>query len=192
MNIRIYRILEKTKMAGPGHRFCLWVQGCSRHCKGCMAPETWPFDGGSSMDTVNIIKQISDVSGIEGITFLGGEPLEQAEAVYEIAKEARSMGLSVTIFTGYTYNELLTKNIDYIAKLLSVTDLLIDGPFILEEFQLDRPWVGSSNQQYRFLTNRYSERDLAGVHNQIEVRIFSDGKALVNGMGDFEKIKKLL
>lgn len=191
MNIRVYRILDRTKMAGPGYRFCLWVQGCSHHCNGCMASEAWPPDGGSNMETDDIIQRLLSTSSIEGITFLGGEPMEQAEAVYEIAKAAQVGGLTVTVFTGYTHRELLDKNDAYVANLLGVTDLLIDGPFMQEKFDLKRPWVGSSNQQYYFLTNKYSENTLAGVRNQVEVRIFSDGKALVNGMGDFEKIKKL-
>lgn len=191
MNIKVYRIIDRTKMAGPGYRFCLWVQGCSRHCYGCMAAETWSLEGGSDMETDEIIKWVLSVSSIEGITFLGGEPMEQAETVYEIAKAAQGAGLTVTVFTGYTYRELVDKNDVHVKNLLGVTDLLIDGPFIKEKFDLKRPWVGSSNQQYHFLTNTYSEIDLVGVRNQVEVRIFSDGKALINGMGDFEKIKKL-
>jgi anaerobic ribonucleoside-triphosphate reductase activating protein len=192
MNIRVYRILDRTKMAGPGHRFCLWVQGCSHHCNGCMAVETWSSNGGSNMETDDIVKRMPSVSSIEGITFLGGEPMEQAEAVYEIAKAAQAGGLTVTVFTGYTYRELLDKSEACVKKLLEVTDLLIDGPFMQNKFDLMRPWVGSSNQQYIFLTDKYSESDLVGVRNQVEVRIFSDGKALINGMGDFKKIKKLI
>lgn len=143
------------------------------------------------METEDIIKRMLSVSSIEGITFLGGEPMEQTEAVYEIAQAAQAVALTVTVFTGYTYRELLDKNDAYVSNLLGVTDLLIDGPFLQEKFDLARPWVGSSNQQYHFFTDKYSESDLVGVRNQVEVRIFSDGKALVNGMGDFEKIKKL-
>ena len=192
MRIQIYRLLERTKMAGPGWRFCLWVQGCSRKCKGCMAEETWPHDGGTTMDTETLSRQISAVPDVEGITFLGGEPFEQPEMVAVLAQKAQTAGLSVVTFTGFTYEELLSSNDSYVRRLLDATDLLIDGPFVQEQFDISRPWVGSSNQQFRFLTDRYKESDLEEIHNQFEIRIAPNGKTLINGMGDFSRIKKLL
>ena len=192
MHIQIHRLSERTKMAGPGWRFCLWVQGCSRHCKGCMAKETWPHDGGIETDTETLFEKITAAPDIEGITFLGGEPFEQPEAVAILAEQAQKAKLSVVIFTGFTYKELLSLDEPHIQRLLNATDLLISGSFIQEQFDLSRPWVGSSNQQFHFLSDRYSENDLEDIHNQIEVRIAPDGKAFINGMGDFTKIKKLL
>jgi anaerobic ribonucleoside-triphosphate reductase activating protein len=192
MEINLYRIIERTKVAGPGYRFCLWVQGCSRHCEGCMAVETWPFDKGTPMETDDILDLIVKTPSIEGITCLGGEPFEQAEAVGILAKKVKARGLSVTVFTGYIYDELIAKNDNKINCLLEVTDLLIDGPFIQEQFDLSRPWVGSANQRYHFLTDRYSKDDLKDINNQIEVRISSDGKVLINGMGNFDKISRII
>lgn len=179
-------------MAGPGLRFCIWVQGCSRHCPGCMARETWSHDGGIATDTKLLFEQIVDTPKIEGVTFLGGEPFEQAEALGVLAKKIQHAGLSVTTFTGFTYKELLVLNNSHVAQLIAATDLLIDGSFLREQFSLTRPWIGSSNQQFHFLSSRYNEDDLSEARNQIEVRIDLDGKALVNGMGDFSKIKELL
>jgi len=192
MRIQIYRLLERTKMAGPGWRFCLWVQGCSRHCTGCMAEETWPHDGGTEMDTDTLFKQINATSDIEGVSFLGGEPFEQPEAVATLAEQAQTAGISVVAFTGFTYAELLSLDDPHIRRSLNATDLLIDGSFIQEQFDLSCPWVGSSNQQFHFLTSRYKESDLIGINNQIEARIAPNGKVLINGMGDFTRIKKLL
>lgn len=192
MDIRVYRMLPQTKMAGPGQRFCLWVQGCSRHCIGCMAEETWSPEGGTLMDTEEVLQRVAGTAGIEGITFLGGEPLEQAAAVAELAQAAKAMGLSVVVFTGYTHEELRQKADQSVNHLLAHTDLLIDGPFVQEQFDISRPWVGSANQQYHFLTDRYAPEDLQNIRNQIEIRLSPDGKALINGMGDFHRIKKLL
>lgn len=192
MLIRVHRMLPQTQVAGPGLRFCLWVQGCSRHCPGCMARQTWPAEAGMPMDTADILALVANAAGIEGITFLGGEPVEQAAAVAELARAVRAMGLSVVVFTGYTRGQLRQKRDPGVDHLLAQTDLLIDGPFVQEQFDISRPWVGSSNQQYHFLTDRYSPKDLQNIRNRIEVRISSDGKALVNGMGDFQRIKKLL
>lgn len=179
-------------MAGPGWRFCIWVQGCSRHCEGCMAKETWSHDSGSTMDTETLFSQISATLNIEGITFLGGEPFEQPEAVAGLAKQAQAAGLSVVAFTGFSYEELISANDSHIQRALNETDLLVDGAFVQEKFDLSRPWVGSSNQKFHFLTDRYNQSDLDGISNQIEIRVAPNGETLINGMGDFEKIKKLL
>ena len=192
MEIQVYRYLERTKMAGFGWRFCLWVQGCSRRCEGCMAEETWSHSDGVTMCTKEIWKQITATPNIEGITFLGGEPFEQAQAVAMLAQKAQAIGLSVLTFTGFTYEELTFLDHLHFRQLLDATDLLIDGSFSQKQFDLKRPWVGSSNQQFHFLSDRYKESDLKGVHNQIEVRIAPNGKTLINGMGDFSKIKELL
>lgn len=192
MQIQIYRLLERTKMSGPGFRFCVWVQGCSRHCKGCMAKETWPHDSGITMNTQMLLGRIFATPDIEGVTFLGGEPFEQPEAVAILAEQVKAAGLSVVTFTGFTYEELLSSDDSYIRLLLDMTDLLIDGPFLQNQFDLRRPWVGSANQEFQFLTDRYCKDDLIGIQNKIEVRIAPSGKTLINGMGDFKKIKKLL
>jgi anaerobic ribonucleoside-triphosphate reductase activating protein len=139
-----------------------------------------------------LFQQISAVKDIEGITFLGGEPFEQPEAVAALAELSQAAGLSVVTFTGFRYEELRSFDNRLVKLLLNATDLLIDGPFIREQFDLSRPWVGSSNQRFHFLTERYNENDLSGIHNQIEVRIAPNGKTLINGMGDFSKIKKIL
>lgn len=192
MSIRIHRILAQTRVAGPGLRFCIWVQGCSRHCDGCMVPETWPFENGILMELQEVIDQIANKHNIEGITILGGEPFEQVEAVSKLASKVKQMGLSVVTFTGYMHEELQSDTKEYTKMLLENTDLLIAGPYRKEKFDLSRPWVGSSNQQYHFLTGRYSPQDLVDVKNQMEVRVSKDGQALINGMGDFDKIKNLL
>jgi len=193
MNIlRVYRILQRTAMAGPGMRYCLWVQGCSRHCEGCMAAETWPHDGGRQMEADELTADILATKDIEGVTFLGGEPFEQAPALARLAGRVRKRGLSVVTFTGFTLGELRASREAGVSDLLAATDLLIDGPFVKELFALSRPWVGSANQGYHFLTGRYEPGDIQDVSNQLEVRIAPNGKVLVNGMGDFWRIKKLL
>lgn len=192
MRLQVHRILDSTLMAGPGRRFCVWVQGCSRHCEGCAASDTWAFDGGMPMDTDALFSQIAATPHIEGVTFLGGEPFEQAEAVAALAEAAQNGGLSVVTFTGYTLPALREGAIKAADALLCATDLLIDGPFERARFDLSRPWVGSANQRYHFLTGRYGPDDLVGVKNRVEVRIAPDGSALVNGMGDFDAIKNLL
>lgn len=191
MLVRIHRILSRTEVEGPGTRFCIWVQGCSIHCKGCGAEETWDFEGGQLIDTDDIYDIIKNSKDIEGITFLGGEPFAQAMPLYDIALRCKSIGLSVLTFTGYTYDYILKENKDDWNKLLSVTDILIDGPFEKEKFDLARPWIGSSNQNYTFLTTVYKhlENNLNSIKNKVEIRLNKNGTIYINGMGDFNNIR---
>lgn len=127
---------------------------------------------------------------IEGVTFLGGEPFEQAKALSELAKKVKANGFSVVCFTGYLFEELKAKNDVFVEALLSNIDLLIDGGFEQDKFDLSRPWVGSSNQRYYFLTDFYTPEILQKYKNKIEARISKDGRLELNGMGDFGKVSK--
>jgi anaerobic ribonucleoside-triphosphate reductase activating protein len=124
---------------------------------------------------------------VEGITLLGGEPFEQAQAVERIVSMSRKCGLSVIIFSGYLYEELVKLDSLYIKKILQQTDILIDGRYEKEKHDLSRPWVGSVNQKYVFLTERYKNFSLD--ENKIEIRICRDGKIKINGMADIDEIK---
>ena len=192
MKIRIFKILKKTKVEGPNIRYCIWVQGCSKHCDGCYAKTTWNKNGGVIYDTKDLIDDILAQKGIEGVTFLGGEPFEQARALGIIAREVKKKGLSVLTFTGNIYEDLKTSKDKNIKRLLKYTDLLIDGGFEKENFDLSRPWVGSKNQRYIFLTNFYCENDIKKYNNKIEIRVDKSGAVALNGMGDFVKIEKEL
>ena len=186
MNLRVFKILKNTKVEGPGTRYCIWVQGCSNRCKGCQAVHTWSHKGGKLYETSDIIQDILNQPNIEGVTFLGGEPFEQAEALGDIAEGVKSKGLGVLCFTG-NYLEILRRNpID--KKLLDNTDLLIDGPFEIDNLDYSRPWCGSSNQRYHFLTTRYNEEIFEKYKNKVEVNISKDGTVFMNGMGDFDDI----
>ena len=145
------------------------------------------------MEVVQLAEQIVRDPEIEGVTFLGGEPFAQARALAELGRIVKQKGLSVVTFTGYTLDYLLQSgNQDYL-DLLSVTDLLIDGPFQIERLDTSRPWVGSSNQRYHFLTDRYlylKER-LTEIPNRLEVRIMPDGRVLVNGLAETKVLEDL-
>ena len=188
MKLRIFKILKKTKVEGPETRYCIWTQGCSRHCKGCQAVHTWSHSGGKLVDVNEIIKDIKSQKGIEGVTFLGGEPFEQAEALGIIAESVKEMGLGILCFTGGYVEDLKldSKN----KKLLDNVDLLIDGPFEIDKVDYSRPWCGSLNQRYHFLTNRYNEELFEKYKNKIEVNISKNGIIFMNGMGNFDEIMR--
>ena len=190
MKLRVFNILKNTKVEGPETRYCIWVQGCSRHCRGCQAVHTWSHSGGILYDVNEIISDIKKQKNIEGVTFLGGEPFEQAEALGIIAKAVKETGLGVLWFTGGLFEEL--QLIDENKTLLENIDLLIDGAFEADKIDYSRPWCGSSNQRYHFLTNRYNEDIFKKYTNKVEINISKTGTIFMNGMGDFEKIVKKL
>lgn len=188
MEFRIHKILKNTKVEGPGIRYCIWFQGCSRHCKGCWAKATWAHDKGTIVKTEEIIKDILSTPNIDGVTFLGGEPFEQPQALLEIASNVHNAGLSVLCFTGGNIEDIEKTH----PEILKHIDLLIDGEFDESQKDFSRPWVGSSNQQYHFLTDRYDETILTKYKNKIEVNIQKNGVIFINGMGDFNKVTETL
>lgn len=190
MKINVFKILKKTKVEGPGVRFCIWVQGCLRQCEGCFAKGTWSHKPNKVMTVDEIFHMIKEQKGIEGVTFLGGEPFEQADALSVLAKKVKDIGLSVITFTGAKLEDLQFVNDEGFNKLLKYTDILVDGEFVQEKFDLSRPWVGSSNQRYIFLSDRYSLQDIVNTKNKVEVRINKNGMVFVNGMADFKTLKK--
>lgn len=190
--LKIHRIIEKTTVEGPGVRFCVWVQGCPHRCKGCFNSETWDKNKGYKINPEELVQKILNANGIEGITLLGGEPFEQAKCLSYIAEKVKQNSLSVLAFSGYTHAQLISKNDYYINKLLKYTDLLIDGKYIEALTDYSRPWAGSSNQKFIFLSDRYCEDDLKHYKNNIEIRIDKNGSITLNGMGDYQKIKELI
>ena len=134
---------------GEGIRSVIWTQGCMHNCLGCHNPETHSFREGTLVDVQILKEKISKLEGQDGITFSGGDPMEQAEACFEVAKHCKSLGLNVWCYTGYTFEELLEKAnyIKAINDFLNNIDVLVDGKFILAEKSYDSPFRGSKNQR---------------------------------------------
>ena len=185
--INLNRLMECTEAEGPGKRFCLWVQGCLRHCPGCCNQEMQelvPHDIIGLDELCSLILRSKQVHSIEGITFLGGEPMLQAKSLWKVAKLCQQNDLSVIVFTGYTYNDLLVNDqgIENVSDLLKYTDVLIDGSYIESLRDNVRNWVGSTNQVFHYLTNRYDtsiEMD-ERYRNVIELE-FNQNGVLVSG-----------
>jgi len=145
------------------------------------------------MDIETILSQNPE---LEGVTLLGGEPFNQAESLALLAKKIKKLGLSIVTFSGYTYEKLLHTNHKHWNALLSQTDLLIDGPYVESLQDLSRPWVGSKNQKYRFLTDVYQDQEatLLAIDNKLEICIHPDGTITLNGMMtslDLEELMEL-
>ena len=144
------------------------------------------------MDVDEVFNLIKSQTDIEGVTFLGGEPFEQAQALSLLAQKVKETGLSVMTFSGNSYEDLKNSKDIFVQKLLKYTDLLVDGEFREDCFDLSRPWVGSKNQRYIFLSGRYSLQEIMRCNNKIELHIDKNGVVFVNGMTDFKELKKYL
>lgn len=184
MLLRIHNVVPETRVDGPGVRASVFVQGCPIRCPGCAVPGTWNEDGGLALDSGKLAEIIIGGPQIEGVTFLGGEPFAQAEALAELGLVLRRAGLSIVTFTGYAIEHIKASGRHGWKSLLSVTDLLVDGPFVEELASAARPWVGSSNQRYHFLTPRYGylKNELHNISNRMEIRLYPDGRVLANGL----------
>jgi anaerobic ribonucleoside-triphosphate reductase activating protein len=194
MQLRLHKFLPHTEVEGPGARACIWVQGCPIHCQGCAVPWTWDEEGGSLVEIEEIYQQILSGPAIEGVTLVGGEPFAQAAALAELGRLLKSQGFSIVTFTGYVLEDITAAGREDWQALLEVTDLLLDGPYIEALADLSRPWVGSSNQRYHFLTKRYQDlsEHLNAIPNRLEVRISDEGKVEVNGMAAMGELKEIL
>lgn len=178
MKIRLASPLQSDSVVdGEGIRTVIWTQGCSHNCKGCHNPETHDFNGGVLMDVEEIKNEISNLEFQDGITLSGGDPFMQPEACLEIAKFAKSLGLNVWSYTGFTFDQLkiLSKSKPVIMELLQNVDVLIDGKFILEEKSFNVKYRGSKNQRIidvkesllqgnAVLVKKYEEKEV--VYNQ--------------------------
>lgn len=146
MKVRLAGVIETSINNGEGIRKVIFTQGCKHHCKGCFNPDTHDFNGGYECDTEKIIERINSDYMIDGVTFSGGDPFEQAEAFAHIAKNINK-DLTIWCYTGYTLQQIID-NIDRPGwkELITNIDVLVDGKF--EEDKKDRnlKYKGSSNQ----------------------------------------------
>lgn len=181
--INVATIRECTTAEGPGKRFAIWVQGCLKRCKNCCNPQMQELVKNKIISTENVIdriKESKDRFEIEGITLLGGEPILQSKGILDIAKWCKNNGLSVILFTGYLYEKLLKSDKSEVVELLNYIDVLVDGEFIEELYDTERTWIGSTNQQIYFLTDRYEENESFFDDREIEFLIDNEN-LLING-----------
>jgi len=172
--IRLARIVPDSRANGPGLRDAFWTAGCSIHCPGCINPQWLDPASGIDVPVAAVIAMIENRSAaIEGITFSGGEPTEQAEAVAAIAEAAHRLGLSVLLFTGRTMDACQADPSR--RRLVQACDIVIAGPY-REDLPDHRPLLGSSNQRIHFTSGRYTENDLQGIP---DMEMIIDGTRLV-------------
>ena len=150
-----YSVIKKCDIAnGPGVRVSLFVSGCRNHCKGCFQPETWDFNFGQpfTRETENEIIEALRPAWIQGLTVLGGDPMEpeNKEGLLTFLKRLR-MELpdkDIWLYTGYLWEDVSNETI------LNFVDVLVDGPFIEEEKDAGLAFRGSRNQRIIHLNRK--------------------------------------
>lgn len=149
MELRIAGTVNDSIVDGPGIRFTIFTQGCPHNCKGCHNPDTHDPNGGETVNTAELLEKIKKNPLLDGVTFSGGEPFSQSEALAYLGAEIKKLGLNIVTYTGYVFEELYeNREKNNWGKLLEATDFLVDGPFILEKKDWNIKFRGSSNQRY--------------------------------------------
>jgi len=180
MNIHAYKI---SRVNGPGKRFTLWTQGCSKGCVNCFNPETWNNKNNIVLSTSEIFEMIKDFE-LEGVTITGGDPFEQEEELLELLILISSLSLSkgVIVFTGFTYDEIRENKIR--EKCCDYIDVLIDGRYE-DHNRVTNCFKGSSNQNIIYFSSKIKEEELI-MDQEVEVSL-SDGIISVTGFPSIDK-----
>ena len=189
----LHGFVPVSRANGPGRRAVLWFQGCTLNCSECWNPASHPFEGVMT-DGTDIIQRIIGLhraGDIEGLTFSGGEPIQQASSVLELIERLRQAGaasLSFGMFTGYTLHEVER------GRYFTFEDCRDKaGTWRLIRPRLDFAVMGrynrlaptalplrsSRNQRLQLFTNRYQESDFAAP--LVEVSIEQNGVTTVTG-----------
>ena len=147
MELRIAGVVKESIVDGKGIRYTVFTQGCPHHCKGCHNPQTWAFEGGEITTPEKLVADFGKNPLLKGITFSGGEPFCQPQPLAELARLVHSLGTDVTAYSGWTYEQLVEQHDPAVDDLLAQVDVLIDGPFLLEQRNLELTFRGSENQR---------------------------------------------
>ena len=132
---------------GPGLRTSVYCAGCPNACPGCHNPQSWDFAGGTAMTTDEIMHVIEADPYTRGVTFTGGDPMAQPEGFAELARaiRRRTPAKDIWCYTGFTFEAVLKHPAR--RALLELIDVLVDGPFVMAERDVDLLFRGSRNQR---------------------------------------------
>jgi anaerobic ribonucleoside-triphosphate reductase activating protein len=169
LNIASFAI--NTHALGPGNRAVVWTQGCPLNCPGCVAP-SWIANTEALLFTPGDLLNKFDIEAIDGFTFSGGEPMEQAGGLASLIRLAREKkDLNLICFTGYRYERLLKNPPNPgVEELISEVDVLIDGPYVQSKNN-SVGLRGSANQRILRLTSRLDDYDFENQKRNLEVTV---------------------
>ncbi|MDA0525437.1 4Fe-4S single cluster domain-containing protein [Methanococcoides alaskense] len=178
----IAHIEHGSEIYGPGKRFVIWFQGCSLACPGCWNKSMWSFEPCNLVEREKLLHEILAYSELDGLTVLGGEPLEQAHNLYWLLTSLQEKNVSVMLYTGYQMDEIKNDNLK--SKICEMADILVSGRYKEDERDLNLKWRGSRNQILLVQNEIYNDLDLDDGTNQVEITIDEFGTINVLGYPD--------
>jgi anaerobic ribonucleoside-triphosphate reductase activating protein len=141
----------------------------------------WDFSPNQLLSVDEVFARIFAVrDSIEGITVLGGEPLDQCGEVCALLRRCRDAGLGTMVFTGYEMAELAAGSAAVVREL---ADILITGRYDQAKRTLDHQWIGSTNQEIHFLSGRYQQFQVDNA-NYVEITFEESGSLTILGFPD--------
>lgn len=148
-SVKICGVEPESIVDGPGFRYVLFTQGCPHHCPGCHNPQSHDFEAGKWVSIEEIVADFDENPLLSGITFSGGEPFCQPEALVELGKRIIERKKSIFLYSGYTLEELLkmAQERSAILELLQMASVLVDGRFIEAQRDISLRFRGSTNQR---------------------------------------------
>lgn len=191
--IRVAGVEPVTEVEGPGRRYALWLQGCSIKCEHCCNPQMIDDSQGDLVACSDLARDIYTADS-DGLTVMGGEPLDQPKALNQLLDELAKLGYNkdMILFSGFTWEEIQA---DCARKQTAARfDLLIAGPYKESMFSLKRKWIGSDNQTLHFFSPKLAwlENDWPKGAKEVEFHIDENGISL-NGfpLGDDCELEKI-
>jgi len=139
----VLSIIRGTTVDGPGFRTSIYLAGCNHACPGCHNPQSWNPDGGDVMTLEEILKIVEEEDF--DVTLSGGDPLFNPESTKELVNALKKKGRNIWIFTGYTWEEILSSV--KLTEAVNEADVVVEGPFKITLKDPDLLFRGSSNQR---------------------------------------------
>jgi anaerobic ribonucleoside-triphosphate reductase activating protein len=190
----IHAVLAGSRVNGPGLRVVVYFQGCTIGCRSCWNPQTHPFSGEERTveGVTNIVLSAPRERALEGVTFSGGEPMQQAEDLLRLMKSIRERqpALSFGMYSGYSEQELASgrywcrRELPQVARqelwhsMRRHLDFAVLGRYVAGRPSA-LPLRTSANQRLKLFSNRYREQDFEP--QEIEVHIGESGLVQVTG-----------
>ncbi len=175
--LTVYAI-EESEIYGHGKRVVIWFSGCSLHCKGCINSHLWNKNSGEEYSVREIMSVIKSYDKTAGVTYIGGEPLEQGDDLILLSKEVIKSGKDIVLFTGYDLEELNEPQ----KKIVEMSTVIITGRYIEAFKNTNLLLRGSSNQKIIVRDRKYNHY-YQNECKQVEI-IVDDEKEIYMGFPD--------
>lgn len=171
---------EISEIYGHGRRLVIWFSGCSLKCDGCINSYLWDKSAGREMSIADIMEKIEGETDLTGVTFIGGEPLEQGELLLLLSQQIIDNGKDIVIFTGYEITELD----DIQKKIADKAVVIISGRYDKTKRDTFLRHRGSGNQTV-IVKNESLKQYYFEECRQVEVEITDNGEKYLGFSEDF-------